>query len=196
MHSLGVSLILASFDTLSSAVARKEPSDAIFALKSFLINKVPPLLSILDMHAYAALSTEVCITDALQHVDPAVFPSESLNLMQDNDLGDVRQEFLFSCSLHGRLRVESVTRLLGEQPLGSIPTLGDRLVKDDLVAEFSNNAEKAQQFLEKLEKLDGNASAISNAISQVHQLYFKKFCPQTHFNRSFVLGVRLDIHPR
>lgn len=89
--------------------------------------------------------------------------------MQGNSvLSDVRQEFLFSCALHKLIPESSIERLLGENPMQTLP-VGGQYVKHDLVAQISNNPERAEQLLNGIESMDGNAGAIVEAIAEVSQ---------------------------
>jgi mediator of RNA polymerase II transcription subunit 5 len=174
-EGLAVDLVVGGFDLLSgatsSAPARKgkDADPAIFSLKSFLINKIPLLLSqalvpILIAHH---ISPEHCIERALTHVDSSVFPSVSVGMIKESVLSDVRQQFLFSCVLHSLIRAESVARLLEEQPFTAVPDSSSRYVKDMLVEECTSDSERIGQLVDDLEKLDGNAGAICLAITEV-----------------------------
>jgi mediator of RNA polymerase II transcription subunit 5 len=88
-------------------------------------------------------------------------------MISESVLSDVRQQFLFSCVLHSLLRAESVEGLLGEQPFTPVPDPATRYVKETLVEECSSDSERIGQLIEELEKLDGNAGAISNTIAEV-----------------------------
>jgi mediator of RNA polymerase II transcription subunit 5 len=167
VDSLAIDLVVASFDLLSCAIVRKESDQTIFTFKSFLINKIPTLLATLSASMYSSDRPEFCIGQALNHVDPAVFPSVSYGMMSDSRLQDVRQEFLFSCTLHSLLRAESIEGLLGEAPFTSPPKPASRYTKESLVEQCSSDSERIGQLIEELEKLDGNAGAISLTVTEV-----------------------------
>src|SRR5262245_40969513 len=103
-QAMATNLITASFDVLANAMYRSEPSQTMFCLKSFLVNKIPLLLTQLTSPLYA-MNPELCITQALSHVDPNAFPAFSQGfddiMGNNNSLSDVRQDFLNACALHG-----------------------------------------------------------------------------------------------
>jgi mediator of RNA polymerase II transcription subunit 5 len=170
IESEAVDLVVGSFDLLAYAMARKEPDQVMFALKSFLINKIPIVISNLSASMYSSDRAEYCIVQAMSHVDPTSFPSVSFGMLHESALQDVRQQFLFSCVLHSILRRESVDDLLGEAPFSPPPEPSSRLVKDDLYQQCAADSERITELIEQLEKLDGNAGAISTAVLQVMTL--------------------------
>jgi mediator of RNA polymerase II transcription subunit 5 len=167
VESLAIDLVVATFDLLSCAIVRKESDQTIFTFKTFLINKIPTLLAKLSASMYSSDRPEFCIGQALNHVDPTVFPSVSYGMMSNSPLQDVRQEFLFSCTLHSLLRTESIEGLLGESPFTSPPKPASRYAKESLVEQCSSDSERIGQLIEQLEKLDGNAGAISLTVTEV-----------------------------
>lgn len=87
--------------------------------------------------------------------------------MQGNTpLSDVRQEFLFSCASHKLIPEASIERLLGENPMQTLP-VGGSFVKDELVAQINANHERAEQLIGDIESTEGNAGAIVGAITDV-----------------------------
>jgi mediator of RNA polymerase II transcription subunit 5 len=168
VEALSIDLIVGAFDILSSAVSRKENVDMVFALKSFLINKIPLFLTNLAASMYSSDRPEYCLGQALSRVDPSIFPPPSFGMMSDNTLQDVRQEFLFSCTLHSILRSSNMEALLGEQPTFSQPPdPSSRYIKETLVEQASSDPDKITQLIEELDKLNGNAGAISWAVVEV-----------------------------
>lgn len=163
-------LILASFDILADAASRNERIQSTTLLKSFLINKVPLLLATLSSSLFPPLTSEYCITEALNHVDTNAFPtfsnmfdeSSTNNLFSDS----VRQDFCFACCLHGLIAESSIETLLGDVPLQSLPA-GGRYVKDDLVQKYLSDPERAEGLIDELEHMDGNVGAVSQAITEV-----------------------------
>jgi mediator of RNA polymerase II transcription subunit 5 len=139
----------------------------MFCLKSFLINKLPTLLTTLATSMFPPLTPEYCISEALQHVDLHTFPGFGLGMMSNSALADVRQEFIYACTLHALLPTTSVDRLLGEVPFTPPPTQENRYVKDQLVQQCATEPGKAVQLIEELEKLDGNAGSIVAAVTEV-----------------------------
>ncbi|KAI9664753.1 MAG: mediator complex subunit [Bathelium mastoideum] len=170
MQSLTIDLMVASFDVLANAVARREWRDYLFSLKSFVVNKVPHLISMLASSFFLPLTPEFCIEEALKFVDPNVFPSlaSSFNNMLGSDsvVGDVRQEFLLACALHGLILEESIPRIYGEVPMSGLPTSG-RYFKDNLVAQCQNNTQRLEELVGEIENMDGNAAAIVGAVTEV-----------------------------
>ncbi|KAI9801411.1 MAG: hypothetical protein M1825_003390 [Sarcosagium campestre] len=169
LSTLTSDLIVASFDVLSNAMFRNENQDTLFLLRTFLVNKVPLLLTTLSRSMYPPLTPEYCITQALNHVNPEAFPS--LSSMFDVSAGsglfsDVRQEFLFACCLHGLIAEESIEPLLGEIPMQELPQ-GGKLTKEQLVGQCMNDPERVETLLGEIEGMDGNAGAVVGALLEV-----------------------------
>jgi mediator of RNA polymerase II transcription subunit 5 len=158
---------MASFDVLAAAMERRESEDQMFTLKSFHTNKVPLLVSTLPASMFAPLTPEFCISQAMSHVDQAIFPSPSYGMMSESLLQDVRQEFLFACVLHSLLPSENVEALLGEAPFTPPPSPDRRCTKDGVVQQIVGDTDQLGQFVKQLETLDGNAGAIVAAVTEV-----------------------------
>lgn len=140
-------------------------------LRSFLINKVPLLLAALSASTFPPLNAEICIAEALSHVDSHTFPTFSSMFEEtsnDSDLlsNSVRQDFCFACCLHSLIPEENLPRLLGEVPMQNLPEAG-RHVKEDLVQQCISDPEQAETLLGELERMDGNVGAASQAITEV-----------------------------
>jgi mediator of RNA polymerase II transcription subunit 5 len=116
---------------------------------------------------FPPLTPQLCITQALQHVDLNIFPSFGMGMLSNSVLNEVRQEFIYGCTLHGLLPVGSVDQLLGETPFEPPPTPDNRYHKDVLSQQCANEPGKAVQLIGELEKLDGNAGAIVGAVTEV-----------------------------
>lgn len=163
-------LITASFDVLANAIFRKESAETSIVIRSFLVNKLPLLLTFYSSSMFAPLTAEFCITQALSIVDTNAFPTFSSMFDESssgNMFGDsVRQEFCFACCLHGLIPEESIERLLGEIPMQTLPA-GGRYAKDALVEQCLSDPERSETLLSEIEHMDGNAGAVSQAISQV-----------------------------
>lgn len=141
----------------------------MFLLRSYLVNKLPVLLTIFSASIMPPFTIQWCITEALGHVDPQAFPSLSQMfgpLSGSGMLSDVRQEFLFACALHDLIAEDSIEHLLGEPPMQTLPA-GGRYSKEDLVSQCSVNPEKLEELVGELEGLDGNAGAIAGAVVEV-----------------------------
>lgn len=165
---MATDLVTASFDILANAMYRSEPMSTMFCLKSFLINKVPILLSQLSGSIFP-LTPEISITQALSHVDPNAFPAFSQSFDDimggNNSLSDVRQDFLNACALHGHITTSTVERLLGETPIQGPPAT--RYEKKALLDQCKNNFDKVNAYIDEMENLDGNAGAIVGAVTEV-----------------------------
>ncbi|TVY53481.1 Mediator of RNA polymerase II transcription subunit, partial [Lachnellula suecica] len=165
-----IDLILASFDILANATFRNERAQTTAILRSFLINKVPLLLTTLSSSLFPPLTSEYCITEALNHVDTNAFPTLS-NMFDESSNGNmfsdsVRQDFCFACCLHGLIAESSIETLLGDVPMQSLPANG-RYVKEDLVQQCLSDPERAEGLIDELEHMDGNVGAVSQAITEV-----------------------------
>lgn len=119
---------------------------------------------------FPPFSPEMCITEALSHVDTNAFPTFS-SMFDDNSAGDmfsdsVRQDFCFACCLHGLIPEESIERLLGEIPMQTLPA-GGRYTKDDVLQQCLSDPEKIEAFADELEHMDGNVGAVSQALTEV-----------------------------
>lgn len=164
--AMATDLITASFDVLANAMYRSEPASNMFCLKSFLVNKVPLLLSQLSNSIFP-MTLEMCITQALSRVDPNAFPAFSQGfddmMGNKNSLSDVRQDFLNACALHGLMPAASVERLLGETPMQGPPET--KYDKNKLLATCKSNFDKVCTYIDELDNLDGNAGAIVGAVT-------------------------------
>ncbi|KAI9710194.1 MAG: hypothetical protein M1812_007466 [Candelaria pacifica] len=163
ISTLTIDLITISFDLLSNAMYRKEPNQTMFLLRSFLVNKIPAMLTTISNSMFPPLTPEYCITAALNHVDPNIFPSSVLG--SGGALSDVRPEFVLACSLHQLIPQESIMTLLdGNDPMGGSQ---ERYVKEELVHQCTMDHERLEVLLGELEKMDGNAGAIVGALTQI-----------------------------
>src|SRR4051794_40921045 len=154
---MATDLIVAAFDVLANAMYRNESSQNMFCLKSFLVNKIPILLTQLATSIYP-LTPEFAITQALSHVDPNAFPTFSQGfddmMGTNNTLADVRQDFLNACALHNLIPANAVERLLGETSMQGPPET--KYTKGELLKQCKENFEKVNVLIEELENLDGN----------------------------------------
>ena len=167
---MATDLVTAAFDILANAMYRSESTQTMFSLKSFLVNKVPLLLLQLSASIYP-MTSELCITQALSHVDPNAFPAFSQGFDDmiggNTSLSDVRQDFLNACLLHGLLPTNAIERLLGEAPMQGPPET--KYAKNVLLSQCKVNFEKVNALIDELENLDGNAGAIVTAVTEVRQ---------------------------
>jgi len=163
-------LITAAFDVLSNAMYRNESSRTMFVFRSFLVNKLPSFFASMSAASMEPIPMELCISNALNRVDPNAFPSFSqMFAMQGNTvLSDVRQEFLFACATHKLIPESSIERLLGENPMQTLSASG-QYVKDELVSQINANPERAEHLIGEIESMEGNAGAIVAAITEVRR---------------------------
>ncbi|KAI9848198.1 MAG: mediator complex subunit [Sclerophora amabilis] len=167
--TLTIDLVVASFDILAYAIYRKEPDPTLLLLRSFLVNKVPPILTVVSGSIYPPMTSEYCISQALNHVDPQAFPSLSSMFDPSSEttmFSDVRQDFLFACCLHDLIAEASIERLLGEVPMQTLPQ-GGRYQKDELVSQCTMDPDRVEGLLAELEGIDGNVGAVADAITEV-----------------------------
>lgn len=165
---MATDLVTAAFDVLANAMYRNESPQAMFGLKSFLVNKIPILLTQLSPSIFP-MTTEMCITQALSHIDASASPSFSRGfddmLGSNNSLSEVRQDFLNSCALHGLIPTSAIERLLGEPPVQGPPET--KYFKNEILKQCKDNFEKVNGLIDELENLDGNAGAIVRALTEV-----------------------------
>ncbi|KAF2737281.1 mediator of RNA polymeras-like protein II transcription subunit 5 [Polyplosphaeria fusca] len=165
-QNIATDLITAGFDVLANGMYRSEPNQTMFCLKSFLVNKMPLLLTQLTASIFP-MTMEMCITQALTRVDANAFPAFSQSfddmLGTNNSLSDVRQDFLNACALHGLLPASAIERLLGETPVQGPPET--KYNRKDLLNQCKENFEKVNLFIDEIDNLDGNAAAIVGALA-------------------------------
>jgi mediator of RNA polymerase II transcription subunit 5 len=167
-----VQIILASFDLLANAVFRNEGPKAGHLLKSYVVNKVPLILvSLTNTPAMYPFDPELCIKEALGQVDTNVFPTLSGMFEMSNNTSSsfhdsVRQDFCFSCQLHGLLSQTAIENLLGDITYQSLPDEG-RYVKDNLVQACLQDVDRTQRLIGELDNMNGNVGAASQAIIEV-----------------------------
>lgn len=140
----------------------------MFLFRSFLVNKLPAFFAAMTAASMVPIRMEMCITQALSRLDPNAFPSFSqmFSMQGSSVLSDARQEFLFACASHRLIPESSIERLLGENPMQTLP-VGGPYQKDDLVSQINSNPERAEQLIGEIESMEGNAGAIVGAITEV-----------------------------
>ncbi|KAK3325677.1 mediator complex, subunit Med5 [Apodospora peruviana] len=165
-----IQLILASFDVLANAVFHNEGSKIGHLLKSYVVNKVPLILSqFAASSAMYPFDAEYCITQALGQVDINVFPTLSgmFDMPTNSSFQDsVRQDFCFACQLHGLLSQTAIENLLGDITYQSLPDEG-RYVKETLVQSCLEDPERTQKLIGELDNMNGNVGAAAQAIIEV-----------------------------
>lgn len=174
LQSTAIDLILASFDVLANAVFRNEGQTAGHLLRSYLVNKVPVLLASLAASPSPVypFNPQYCITEALSRVDSNAFPTLSSmfdDTRNSNTFTDsVRQDFCFSCCLHGLVPEAAIETLLGEITYQTLPA-GGRYVKDNLVQQCLSDPERMQGLIAELDNMDGNVGAVCQALTEVRR---------------------------
>ncbi|KAI1342622.1 mediator of RNA polymerase II transcription subunit 5 [Xylariaceae sp. FL0016] len=165
-----IDLILASFDVLANAVFRREDQKAGHLLRSYLINKLPLLLTTLSQSMFEPLTAQFCITTALQQVDSNAFPTLSAMFDDTNNnntfTDTVRQDFCFACCLHGLIPETAIETLLGEITYQTLPP-GGQYSKDTLVEQCMTDPERVQSLIGELDNMDGNVGAVCQALIEV-----------------------------
>ncbi|KAG9255248.1 mediator of RNA polymerase II transcription subunit 5 [Emericellopsis atlantica] len=161
-------LILASFDILATAVFRSNAREDAPLLRSFLINKVPPLLFQLLPPGFSPQPAETCITNALNQVDTGLFPTASAMFNEDQIsnpyTSSVREEFCGACVLHGLINRERLEAVLGEMPMSSQP---EKKIRDKLVQDYLSHNLKPQDLLADLDRDSGNVGTVCHAIAEI-----------------------------
>lgn len=145
----------------------------MFLFRTFLVNKLPAFFVAMTAASMVPIPMEMCITQALSRLDPNSFPSFSqmFSMQGSSILSDARQEFLFACASHRLIQESSIERLLGENPMQTVP-VGGPYQKDDLVSQINNRPERAEQLIGEIESMEGNAGAIVGAITEVCTNHF------------------------
>jgi mediator of RNA polymerase II transcription subunit 5 len=118
---------------------------------------------------FLPLTIEVCITDALDRMDPSADPysTQAFDLLSTSGmLSEARQEFLFACALYNLIPEQSIESILGDVPMQSLPESG-KYVKASLVAQCSANPARIEELIGELENMEGNAAEIVGALMEV-----------------------------
>lgn len=164
-------LILASFDVLANAVFRNEGPKSGLLLRSYLVNKVPLVISsFANSSSIYPFNAEFCITQALTQVDTNIFPNTSdmfdISNAQNTYTETVRQEFVYACQLHGLVSESTRNRILGDITFQELPS-GGRYAKDVLVQQCLQNPERIKELIGEIEEMTGNAGAVCQALAEV-----------------------------
>lgn len=164
--SMFIDTIVAMFDVLSNGQARNEGEHAMNIYRSFLMNKLPSILSLISSSSLGPIQVSLCISQALGRIDLGAFPLSSYDMTRRSSLTGIRQEFLFSCTLHRLIPEASVENLLGENPMHSLPSHG-LYEKDHLVQQITGNHQKAEQLIGEIGLMEGNSGVVATAIIEV-----------------------------
>jgi mediator of RNA polymerase II transcription subunit 5 len=162
-------LILASFDLLATSVFRNEIQKEAHLLKSFLINKVPLLLSQLLPPQFSGNSTEEVVKKTLDQVDQSLFPTASAMFDQSRNSNpyteSIREEFCASCVLHGLVSRDHLEQILGEDFMSN--DAREKYSKEKLVGDCLADPERIRSLVGEIDKMDGNVGAVCQAIVEV-----------------------------
>lgn len=163
-QSLVGDLLLGSFDVLVNTMLTKEPRQNVKAVRSFICNKLPLLLSMMSSTIQPA-AVEACVQMAMGpggmvSMDPLPPISPGATDVRDT-LKATRLDLLQACVLHGLITESTVTLVLNENiALPRVP----KLSKESLIAQCSNNMTKFGEWVEELAGMQGNAGAIAGCI--------------------------------
>ena len=169
-NSMVSEFVMAAFDTLAAAMnlLHPAPPSQKFLLRSFIINKVPLILTRIFL-PQDTLNT--VLSQVLSRIDPAVLLGASGNPFGGSGdvfslQQDIRQEFLFALALHGLVEEAAIQGILGELPMMTLPASG-RYNNEDLVSQCQLDPDRVERMLEELEGLDGNAGAVALAVVEI-----------------------------
>ena len=168
-----VDLIVAHFDVIAGALGRKEPQQVLRLCRSCLTNKLPPLLILVASSTLEQVSSEQCIIQAFQRVKSEIDSTSSLvaDFSQHKSLmQNIRQEFLYACTLHKLLPASSVPSILGSSPTQSMQPQG-HYIKDDLVQQMRTNHARVDHLITEANTMHGNAEPIVQAIVEASSCY-------------------------
>lgn len=156
---------------MANSVFRNDGPTTGHLFKSFVVNKVPLILaSLVASSAMYPFNPEPCIREALSQVDTNVFPTLS-GMFEMSNTGtsfhdSVRQDFCFSCQLHGLISQRAIESLLGDITYQSLPDEG-RYVKSMLVQSCLQEVDRTQKLIGELDNMNGNVGAAAQAIIEV-----------------------------
>lgn len=166
-----IDLIVAMFDTLSNAQGRNEGEQVISLYRSFLMNRIPPLLCLISSSSMESFPASMCLSQALGRIDLGAYPLSAYDMERRSPLAGVRQEFLFACALHRLIPEASVEELLGENPMQSLPSYG-LYEKNQLLQQMLSNSQRVEELMKEVELMEGNAGIVVGAIVEVLNLFF------------------------
>ena len=164
--SMFIDTIIATFDVLSNGQTGNEGDQAINIYRSFLLNKLPRILSLISSSSLEPIPASLCISQAFGRIDLGAFHPSTYEMTRRSSLAGVRQEFLFACVLHRLIPEASVETLLGENPMQTLPSHG-LYEKDQLVQQLAGNAQRGEELIREIELTEGNAGVVVMAIIDV-----------------------------
>lgn len=154
MNRASIDLVLASFDLLVLQGNRGDPDDHTFAARSFIVNKLPLLLSSASSTGIVQLSMPLVLQQALGRVDNTV---------------PERTAFLAACSLHSLITDDDLEHITG--PRVSAPQAATPAHHATLLQQYKASPQVIEKFIAALELLDGNAAAYAGMIVDVRCLF-------------------------
>jgi mediator of RNA polymerase II transcription subunit 5 len=154
-------LVVASFDVLQRSHTRERTRQSLDRWCSFVVNKLPALLSVISASSFGSFSTEDALKTGLQFVN-ADFSSPYLA----TNVSVVKTKFVQVCASYRLLPNSNISMVVGtpEVDLSHSPALYS---KDDLVHQMRSSQSKAGKLLKDMKNLDGNASNIAGAVIEV-----------------------------
>ncbi|KAF4551749.1 Mediator complex subunit Med5-like protein [Elsinoe fawcettii] len=163
-QSMVCDLITGAFDALINVLHRHEPAHTILCHRSFITNKLHSLISSLAINQlYQPGMTESCIQLAVSRIDTHPFPPLSSDSAGINEvIRDVRQEFVLSCQLHQIISDGTASAIFNGTP--PKPPGGARPNKQGLLNQLISNPQKADDLVNELDKMHGDAGTISAAL--------------------------------
>ncbi|KAA8894440.1 mediator complex, subunit Med5 [Sphaerosporella brunnea] len=175
-NTMVMDFITAVIDVISNALVRGEPPSTLFLLRSFLCNKVPLIINRISpspMMSSYAISQSFLRTDvtALMNLPTPQFDPlrNSSNSGTDALFGDItidlRQDFLFACALHGVIGEQDIQGILGELPLGAMPS--GRYNYREIQGQCAADPRRVDQLLEEIEGVEGNSGAVVRALYEI-----------------------------
>lgn len=159
-------LVVAAFDNLANALHQHESEHIILCHRSFITSKLCVLISALSLtHLYQPAILEQFIQMAMARIETHPFPPISSDTSGINEtIRDTRLEFVASCHLHHLISDATAAAALG-QAVPTPPGIGHN--KQALISQILPNAHKAEALIGELDRMVGNAAAISNALVEV-----------------------------
>lgn len=158
-------LVVASFDVLQRSHSRQRNRQSLDRWCSFIVNKLPTLLSVISASSFGSFSTEEALKNALQYVN-----SEFSSPYLTTSLSIIKNRFVQVCALYRLLAVSNVSFVAGtpEADFSHAPTLH---TKEDLVNQMRSTQLNPTKLLKDFRKLDGNAANIASAVAEIIHWY-------------------------
>lgn len=163
-------LVTAALETLVCASNRGTTTEKIFIVRSFLVNKLPSLLSIASSLSYEPLNATFLLSEAFMRFDPSIYSvfaqGFALNPGSSDLLAQSRKDLVLACSLHGFIPHAQVPQLLNADQSQTF-SRPDKVQKDNLLKSAYADASKISGILDGMESMDGNAGSYAEALGEV-----------------------------